>query len=114
MRSFGHTYGFPFTITNCSNNYSPYQFPEKLIPLIINNAMKGNSLPIYGDRMQVRDCVHVMDHCQAVNLVVKKAVNGSSYNIGGDNQTTNLHIVRMVCNIMDKIMPLKNGQSYRN
>jgi dTDP-glucose 4,6-dehydratase len=112
VRSYGHTYGLPYTLTNCSNNYGPYQFPEKLIPLMVINALAGKPLPVYGDGMQVRDWVHVEDHCEAVALVVKHALNGSSYNVGGDNQTANLHIVQSICQVLDEVVPLADGSSY--
>ncbi len=103
VRSYGHTYGLPYTITNCSNNYGPYQFPEKLIPLIILNAMTGKPLPVYGDGQQVRDWLHVEDHCEAIHLVLTKGETGSTYNIGGENQPANLTIVETICDILDEI-----------
>ena len=103
VRSYGHTYGLPYTITNCSNNYGPYQFPEKLIPLIILNAMEGKSLPVYGDGQQIRDWLHVEDHCEAIHLVLTKGTTGETYNIGGVNQPTNLTIVETICDILDEI-----------
>lgn len=105
VRSYGHTYGLPYTITNCSNNYGPYQFPEKLIPLIILNAMEGKPLPVYGDGQQVRDWLHVEDHCEAIHLVLAKGGAGSTYNIGGENQPANLAIVETICDILDEIDP---------
>jgi dTDP-glucose 4,6-dehydratase len=104
VRSYGHTYGLPITITNCSNNYGPYQFPEKLIPLIILNAMEGKPLPVYGDGQQIRDWLHVEDHCDAIHLVLKKGTVGSTYNIGGENQPANLTIVETICEILDEVM----------
>lgn len=103
VRSYGHTYGLPYTITNCSNNYGPYQFPEKLIPLIILNAMEGKSLPVYGDGQQIRDWLHVEDHCEAIHLVLTKGTTSETYNIGGVNQPTNLTIVETICDILDEI-----------
>ena len=103
VRSYGHTYGLPYTMTNCSNNYGPYQFPEKLIPLIILNAIDGNPLPVYGDGQQIRDWLHVEDHCEAIHLVLKKGVTGTTYNIGGENQPANLTIVETICDILDEI-----------
>lgn len=103
VRSYGHTYGLPYTITNCSNNYGPYQFPEKLIPLIILNAMEGKPLPVYGDGGQIRDWLHVEDHCEAIHLVLTKGETGSTYNIGGENQPANLSIVDTICDILDEI-----------
>jgi dTDP-glucose 4,6-dehydratase len=104
VRSYGHTYGLPITITNCSNNYGPYQFPEKLIPLIILNAMEGKPLPVYGDGQQIRDWLHVEDHCDAIHLVLKKGTVGSTYNIGGENQPANLTIVETICEILDEVL----------
>lgn len=103
VRSYGHTYGLPFTMTNCSNNYGPYQFPEKLIPLIILNAIDGKRLPVYGDGQQIRDWLHVEDHCDAIHLVLKKGTVGSTYNIGGENQPANLTIVETICEILDEV-----------
>ena len=105
VRSYGHTYGLPFTITNCSNNYGPYQFPEKLIPLIILNALEKKPLPVYGDGQQIRDWLHVQDHCEAIYSVLKKGSPGSNYNIGGGNQPTNLSIVEKICDLVDEIKP---------
>jgi dTDP-glucose 4,6-dehydratase len=105
VRSYGHTYGLPFTITNCSNNYGPFQFPEKLIPVIILNALEGKPLPVYGDGQQVRDWLHVEDHCEAIHLVLTKGATGSTYNIGGENQPANLSIVETICDILDEIAP---------
>lgn len=113
VRSYGHTYGLPYTLTNCSNNYGPYQFPEKLIPLIIQNAMDEKPLPVYGDGQQVRDWLHVEDHCEAIHLVVSKAANGATYNIGGGNQPANLTIVETICDILDERKPRAGGKSYR-
>jgi dTDP-glucose 4,6-dehydratase len=101
VRSYGHTYGLPYTLTNCTNNYGPYQFPEKLIPLVILNAQEGKPLPVYGDGQQVRDWLHVEDHCEAIWLVLKQGLPGSSYNIGGGNQPANLTIVETICDILD-------------
>jgi len=105
VRSYGHTYGFPFTLTNCSNNYGPYQFPEKLIPLVILNAIEGKPLPVYGDGNQVRDWLHVQDHCDAIIKVLKNGKLGQSYNIGGGNQPTNLSIVQTICDLVDELSP---------
>jgi dTDP-glucose 4,6-dehydratase len=105
VRSYGHTYGLPATITNCSNNYGPYQFPEKLIPLMILNALGGLPLPIYGDGQQIRDWLYVEDHCEAILKVLKAGIPGETYNIGGDNQPTNLKIVKTLCEIMDECLP---------
>jgi dTDP-glucose 4,6-dehydratase len=105
VRSYGHTYGLPFTLTNCSNNYGPYQFPEKLIPLMILNALEGKTLPIYGDGKQIRDWLYVEDHCEAIWLVLCKGRAGESYNIGGNCQPTNLEIVDALCDVLDELKP---------
>lgn len=112
VRSYGHTYGLPYTITNCSNNYGPYQFPEKLIPITILTAMQGSPIPVYGDGQQIRDWVHVEDHCEALSLIIKKEVNGATYLIGGDNQCVNLRIVRTICNLLDEMAPIIGGGSH--
>jgi dTDP-glucose 4,6-dehydratase len=112
VRAYHHTYGLPTLITNCSNNYGPYQFPEKLIPLIIHNALKGKELPIYGDGKQVRDWLHVSDHCSALRCVLKNGVPGEMYNVGGLNEKTNLEIVGTICSILDEMRPRDDGQSY--
>ncbi len=103
VRAYGHTYGLPYTLTNCTNNYGPYQFPEKLIPLVILNALEGKPLPVYGDGQQVRDWLHVEDHCEAISLVLQRGVPGNSYNIGGGNQPANLTIVETICDILDEL-----------
>lgn len=105
VRSYGHTYGMPYTITNCSNNYGPYQFPEKLIPLMVLNAVNGQDLPIYGDGQQIRDWLYVYDHCEAILTVIKRGRPGEIYNIGGDNQPANLTIVKTLCEILDELLP---------
>jgi len=105
VRAYHHTYGLPVTITNCSNNYGPYQFPEKLIPLIILNALEGKPLPIYGDGLQIRDWLYVEDHCEAIWQVLQEGKDGISYNVGGDNQPTNLEIIDTVCKVMDDLVP---------
>jgi dTDP-glucose 4,6-dehydratase len=105
VRAFGHTYGLPFTLTNCSNNYGPYQFPEKLVPLMIVNALDGKPLPIYGDGQQIRDWVYVEDHCEAIGLVLRRGRVGESYNVGGNCQLTNLEIVDALCDILDELQP---------
>ncbi len=112
VRSWFHTYGFPVLTTNCSNNYGPYQFPEKLIPLVINNALSGLPLPIYGDGKNIRDWLYVKDHCEAIRLVLAKGQVGETYNIGGHNERDNLTIVKTVCAILDELRPRKDGQSY--
>ncbi len=105
VRAYGHTYGLPYTLTNCSNNYGPYQFPEKLIPLMILNALEGKPLPLYGDGRQVRDWLYVEDHCEAILLVLRHSPLGESYNVGGGNQPTNLQIVESLCDILDELAP---------
>jgi dTDP-glucose 4,6-dehydratase len=105
VRAWNRTYKLPVLITNCSNNYGPYQFPEKLIPLTILNALKGNKLPIYGDGKQVRDWLYVDDHAKALYKVVKKGKIGETYNIGGNNEKTNLQVVLTICEILDNLMP---------
>lgn len=112
VRSWFHTYGFPVLTTNCSNNYGPYQFPEKLIPLVINNALSGLPLPIYGDGKNIRDWLYVKDHCEAIRLVLAKGRVGETYNIGGHNERDNLTIVKTVCAILDELEPRKDGLSY--
>jgi dTDP-glucose 4,6-dehydratase len=107
VRSFYKTYQFPAIITNCSINYGPYQFPEKLIPLIILNATHGDPLPIYGDGMQIRDWLYVTDHCRALLDVLGKGKVGETYNIGGDNQPSNLDIVRQICTILDELLLIR-------
>ncbi len=101
VRSYFRTFGFPITISNCSNNYGPFQFPEKLIPLIILNAINGKDLPIYGDGQQIRDWLYVEDHCEAIYTVIKEGGTGETYNIGGENQYPNLEIVQKICRILD-------------
>ena len=105
VRAYYHTYGLPVTITNCSNNYGPNQFPEKLIPLIIMNAWEGKPLPIYGDGQQIRDWLYVEDHCRAIWSVIQKGKLGEIYNVGGNNQPTNLEIVNQICSLLDMKLP---------
>ncbi len=105
VRAYHHTYGLPVTLTNCSNNYGPYQFPEKLIPLIILNTLEGKPLPIYGDGLQIRDWLYVEDHCAAIWQVLQEGKDGASYNVGGNNQPTNLEIIDTVCTLMDELVP---------
>ncbi len=104
-RAYFKTYGLPVTITNCSNNYGPYQFPEKLIPLMVLNALSGQPLPVYGDGRQMRDWLYVGDHCAAIHLVIKKGRLGETYNVGGDNQSPNIEIVQEICSILDELHP---------
>jgi len=105
VRAYGHTYGLPYTITNCSNNYGPNQFPEKLIPLMIANALEGKPLPIYGDGKQIRDWLYVEDHCEAIWSVLRKSPPGQTYNIGGGTQPTNLEVIEYLCSALDEALP---------
>ncbi|HUH99289.1 MAG TPA: dTDP-glucose 4,6-dehydratase [Anaerolineales bacterium] len=105
VRAYFHTYGLPVTITNCSNNYGPYQFPEKLIPLMILNALHAKPLPLYGDGKQIRDWLYVEDHCEAIHLVLKDGRPGETYNVGGGNQPFNIDLVRELCFILDELKP---------
>ena len=100
-----HTYGLPVVITNCSNNYGPYQFPEKLIPLVINNALAGKELPVYGDGKNVRDWLYVHDHCRALLTVLEQGQPGETYNIGGNSEKQNIEVVRTICDILDELAP---------
>ena len=109
VRAYHHTYGLPTLTTNCSNNYGPRQFPEKLIPLMIRNALAGEPLPVYGDGRNVRDWLYVADHCAAVRLVLARGRVGETYNIGGENEIVNLDLVRMLCGMLDRIQPRKGG-----
>ncbi len=114
VRAYYHTYGLPTLITNCSNNYGPYQFPEKLIPLIINNARNGKELPVYGDGKNVRDWLYVGDHCEAILAVLRGGKVGETYNIGGNSEKRNIEVVQTICDILDKqIGCLPGGQSRR-
>ncbi|MBL7013931.1 MAG: dTDP-glucose 4,6-dehydratase [Candidatus Marinimicrobia bacterium] len=112
-RAWFRTYGFPVLITNCSNNYGPYQFPEKLIPLMIINALAGKPLPVYGDGLNVRDWLFVRDHCQAIQSVIENGQLGETYNIGGNNEITNIEIVETICTILDQEIPSESGDSYK-
>ena len=111
-KSWFRTFDFPVIITNCSNNYGPFQFPEKLIPLMIINSLKGKDLPIYGNGMNIRDWLYVHDHCRAIQIVTEKGQLGETYNIGGDNEITNIQIVKHICSILDKEIPLRSGKSF--
>lgn len=113
VRAWHHTYGLPVLTTNCSNNYGPLHFPEKLIPLMIVNALAGKPLPIYGDGMQVRDWLYVRDHCSAIRRVLESGRLGETYNVGGWNEKPNVEIVNMVCALLDELRPRADGQSYR-
>lgn len=112
VRAYHHTYGLPVLTTNCSNNYGPFHFPEKLIPLMIVNALAGKSLPVYGDGQQIRDWLYVKDHCSALRCVLGAGQVGESYNIGGWNEKPNLEIVHTVCALLDELQPRADGQSY--
>ena len=112
VRAWHHTYGLPVLTTNCSNNYGPYHFPEKLIPLVILNALAGKGLPIYGDGMQVRDWLFVKDHCSAIRRVLADGSPGETYNIGGWNEKPNIEVVRTVCTILDELAPRADGAPY--
>ena len=112
VRAWYRTYGLPIVITNCSNNYGPYHFPEKLIPLVILNALDGKPLPVYGDGKQIRDWLYVEDHARALYLVATTAKVGETYNIGGHNEKQNIDVVKTICTILDNIKPRTDGQSY--
>jgi len=112
VRAWFHTYGFPVVTTNCSNNYGPYHFPEKLIPLVILNALNGKPLPIYGDGQQVRDWLYVGDHCSAIREVLKKGRLGETYNIGGWNEKANIEVVQTICKILDELKPREDSRPY--
>ncbi len=113
VRSYHHTYGLPTLTTNCSNNYGPYHFPEKLIPLVIHNALSSKALPIYGDGRNVRDWLYVNDHCSAIRAVLAGGRLGETYNVGGWNEMTNLEVVHTLCDILDEEQPKTDGTSYR-
>ncbi|MBW9332844.1 dTDP-glucose 4,6-dehydratase [Herbaspirillum sp. RU 5E] len=113
VRAYHHTYGLPTLTTNCSNNYGPYHFPEKLIPLVISNALSGKPLPIYGDGQQIRDWLYVSDHCAAIRTVLARGQAGQTYNIGGWNEQANLHVVHTLCDTLDELQPRAQG-SYRD
>jgi len=113
VRAYHHTYGLPVLTTNCSNNYGPYHFPEKLIPLMIVNALAGKPLPVYGDGQQIRDWLYVRDHCSAIRRVLEAGKTGEVYNIGGWNEKANLDIVHTVCALLDELRPRPDGKSYR-
>lgn len=114
VRAYHHTYGLPVLTTNCSNNYGPYHFPEKLIPLVIHNALNGKSLPIYGDGQQIRDWLFVKDHCTAIRRVLTEGRLGETYNVGGWNEKTNLEVVHTICDILDELKPREDMQSYKS
>ncbi len=112
VRAWFHTYQFPVVTTNCSNNYGPYHFPEKLIPLVLLNALNGKPLPIYGDGQQIRDWLYVGDHCSAICEVLAKGKLGETYNIGGWNEKANIDVVKTICHILDELKPRSDGKSY--
>jgi dTDP-glucose 4,6-dehydratase len=113
VRAYHHTYGLPVLTTNCSNNYGPYHFPEKLIPLMIVNALAGKPLPVYGDGMQIRDWLYVKDHCSAIRRVLAAGKLGEVYNVGGWNEKPNIEIVQTLCALLDELRPRADGKSYR-
>lgn len=108
-RAWGRTYGLPVVISNCSNNYGPYQFPEKLIPLVIIKCLTGSEIPVYGDGRQVRDWLYVDDHAHALQVIMERGVPGESYNVGGDSERTNLHLVETICAVLDQLHPSSQG-----
>ena len=112
VRAWHHTYGLPVVTTNCSNNYGPYHFPEKLIPLMIVNALAGKPLPVYGDGMQIRDWLYVKDHCSAIRRVLEAGTLGDTYNVGGWNEKPNIDIVNTVCALLDELRPKADGSTY--
>jgi dTDP-glucose 4,6-dehydratase len=112
VRAYHHTYGLPVLTTNCSNNYGPYHFPEKLIPLVIHNALAGKALPIYGDGQQIRDWLYVTDHCSAIRRVLAAGSLGETYNVGGWNEKANLDVVNTLCAMLDELQPRADGKSY--
>lgn len=114
VRAWQRTYGFPAIVTNCSNNYGPYHFPEKLIPLIILNALDKKTLPVYGDGNQIRDWLYVEDHARALYTVLTEGEVGETYNIGGHNEKKNIEVVRTICSLLDELQPLDNQQSYES
>jgi dTDP-glucose 4,6-dehydratase len=109
VRAYHHTYGLPTVTTNCSNNYGPYQFPEKLIPLMISNALAGKPLPVYGDGANRRDWLYVHDHCEAVRLVLERGRIGECYNIGGGSEQSNIDVVNTICALLDEASPRREG-----
>jgi len=114
VRAYHKTYGLPVTISNCSNNYGPYQFPEKLIPLMILNAVEGKTLPVYGDGKNIRDWLYVRDHCIAIWMIMNRGRRGETYNVGGNTEMENIRIVEMICDVLDKTLPpLKDRRSRR-
>lgn len=114
VRAYNRTYGLPTLTTNCSNNYGPYQFPEKLIPLVLANALEEKTLPVYGDGKQIRDWLYVKDHCEALLKVIESGLIGETYNIGGNSELTNLDVIHQICSSLDNINPRKSGRSYKD
>lgn len=114
FRSWHHTYNLPTLITNCSNNYGPYQFPEKFIPLFIINALNNDSLPIYGDGQQIRDWLYVDDHCRAIMTVLERGLLGETYNIGGNSEKSNLEVATILCETLDELKPRNDGKSFKD
>jgi len=114
VRAYHHTYGLPTLTTNCSNNYGPFQFPEKLIPLLILNALRGETLPVYGDGRQIRDWLYVEDHCRAVMRVLEAGTVGEVYNVGGHNERTNLEVVKTICSLLDRFVPYSPHVPHRS
>ena len=112
VRSYNHTFGLPTLTTNCSNNYGPFHFPEKLFPLVILNALEGRPLPIYGDGQQIRDWLYVADHCTAISAVLRAGRPGETYNVGGLNEWANLKVVKLICSLLDSKVPRADGKSY--
>ena len=113
VRAWNNTYDLPVLITNCSNNYGPYQFPEKLIPLMIINALNNKSLPVYGKGNNVRDWLYVLDHCDAIYTVLERGEIGQTYNIGGNNEIKNIDVIESICDILDHLIPKSNSESYK-
>ena len=109
VRAYFHTYGVPTIITNCSNNYGPYQFPEKLIPLMVLNALEGKPLPIYGNGQNIRDWLFVEDHCEGLMRVLQDGAPGEKYNLGGRSERSNLEVVEAVCHILDELLPCESN-----
>lgn len=114
VRAYFHTYGLPVLTTNCSNNYGPYQFPEKLIPLMIHNAVNGKPLPVYGKGANIRDWLYVEDHCRAIEFALAKGIPGEVYNVGGNNEKTNLDVVHTICDLLDELLPESPYVPHRN
>lgn len=114
VRAYHHTYGLPVTLSNCSNNYGPYHFPEKLIPLIILNALEGKLLPVYGDGKNVRDWLYVEDHCEAIWLILLNGRIGETYNIGGECEKQNIDVVRTICSVLEELLPFKSNRFLKN